>query len=169
MLKEEKNRWTFEGSKNKHLEHWSVGFIFLKLALLFLCQKVEIGLKFYLFLPGLSSLGVPGVPWHPQILVDQLTLSQPRGADYTLQIILAPPDFQTFRRPCLLTTSYNTQINQLWVFRSKTRVTNIILNEKIKSSNIIFDVKMTVDMYLIFEKSILKNQFWKIKFDELDF
>ena len=47
----------------------------------------------------LSSLGVPGVPWHPQILADQLTLFQPRGADYAHQIILAPPDFQTFRRP----------------------------------------------------------------------
>ena len=45
-------------------------------------------------------LGVPGVlPWHPQILEDQLTLSQQRGTDYDLQIILAPPDFQTFRRP----------------------------------------------------------------------
>jgi len=49
---------------------------------------------------GLSSLEVPGVPWPLQILADQLTLSQPRGADYTHQIILAPPDFQTFRRPC---------------------------------------------------------------------
>ena len=39
---------------------------------------------------GLSSLGVPGVPWHPQILADQLTLSQQRGADYAHQIILAP-------------------------------------------------------------------------------
>ena len=28
---------------------------------------------------GVSSLGVPGVPWHPQILADQLTLSQPGG------------------------------------------------------------------------------------------
>ena len=28
---------------------------------------------------GVSSLGVPGVPWHPQILTDQLTLSQPGG------------------------------------------------------------------------------------------
>jgi uncharacterized Zn-finger protein len=46
---------------------------------------------------GLSSLGVPGVPWHPQILADQLTLSKPRGADYAHQIIL---DFQTFRRLC---------------------------------------------------------------------
>ena len=50
--------------------------------------------------PGVSSLGVPGVPWHPQILADQLTLSQPRGEDYAHHIILAPPDFQTFRRPC---------------------------------------------------------------------
>ena len=48
---------------------------------------------------GLSSLGVPGVPWQPQILADQFTLSQPRGVDYAHQIILAPPDFQTFRRP----------------------------------------------------------------------
>ena len=38
---------------------------------------------------GVSSLGVPGVPWHPQILADQLTLSQPRGVDYSHQIILA--------------------------------------------------------------------------------
>ena len=31
----------------------------------------------------LSSLGVPGMPWrHPQILADQLTLSQPGGAAY---------------------------------------------------------------------------------------
>ena len=50
---------------------------------------------------GLSSLGVPGVPWHPQISSDQLTLSQPRGADYAHQIILAPSDFQTFRQPCV--------------------------------------------------------------------
>ena len=29
--------------------------------------------------PGVSSLGVSGVSWHPQILADQLTLSQPGG------------------------------------------------------------------------------------------
>ena len=28
----------------------------------------------------LVFLGVPGVPWHPQILADQFTLTQPRGA-----------------------------------------------------------------------------------------
>ena len=31
---------------------------------------------------GVSSLGVSGVPWHTQILVDQLTLFQPGGTDY---------------------------------------------------------------------------------------
>jgi hypothetical protein len=31
---------------------------------------------------GLSSLGVPDVPWHTQILADQLTLFQPGGTDY---------------------------------------------------------------------------------------
>ena len=31
---------------------------------------------------GVSSPGVPGVPWPPQILADQLTLSQPEGKDY---------------------------------------------------------------------------------------
>ena len=48
---------------------------------------------------GLSSLGVPRVQWHPQILADQSTLSQPRGADCAHQKMLAPPDFQTVRRP----------------------------------------------------------------------
>ena len=33
-----------------------------------------------------SSLGVPGMPWYPQILADQLTLSQPVGADYAHHI-----------------------------------------------------------------------------------
>ena len=42
-----------------------------------------------------------------QILAGQLTLSQPRGADYAHQIILAPPDFQTFRQPSLLVSSLN--------------------------------------------------------------
>ena len=32
---------------------------------------------------GLSSLGVPGMPWHTQILAIQLTLSQPEGTDYS--------------------------------------------------------------------------------------
>ena len=35
---------------------------------------------------GLSEPGVPGVPWHPQILTHQLTLSQPEGSNYAHQI-----------------------------------------------------------------------------------
>ena len=40
-----------------------------------------------------------GAAAHPQILADQLTLTQPGGADYAHQILLSPPDFQTFLRP----------------------------------------------------------------------
>ena len=44
---------------------------------------------------GVSSLWVPGVPWHPQILADQLTISQPGGgADFANPIILAPQIFR---------------------------------------------------------------------------
>ena len=38
--------------------------------------------------------GVMAPPEHPQILADQLTLSQPGGADYAHQIMLAPPEFR---------------------------------------------------------------------------
>ena len=48
-----------------------------------------------LFTVKLLSLEVPGVPWHPQILADQLTLSQQGGGDGRL----CPPDFETFLRP----------------------------------------------------------------------
>ena len=48
---------------------------------------------------GCRPWGVPGVPWHPQILAEQLTLSQPERADYAHQKILASLDFQTFLRP----------------------------------------------------------------------
>ena len=46
--------------------------------------------------PGLLSLGVPGVPgvpWHTQILADQLTLFQPRGTDYAHLITTGTPGF----------------------------------------------------------------------------
>ena len=39
------------------------------------------------------------VPWNPQILADQLTLSQPGWEDHAHHIILTPSDFQTFLRP----------------------------------------------------------------------
>ena len=61
----------------------------------------------------LSSLGMPGVPLYPPILVDQSTLSKLRGVDYALQILLAPPDFQTFRRPRIIHTYYKMSISKL--------------------------------------------------------
>ena len=42
---------------------------------------------------GLSSLGVPGVPWHTQILADQLTLFQPGETDYAHLITTSTPGF----------------------------------------------------------------------------
>ena len=45
------------------------------------------------------SLGVLGVLWHPQILADQLTLSQLGGQIMPTKLLLAPTDFKTFRRP----------------------------------------------------------------------
>ena len=42
---------------------------------------------------GLSSLGVPGVPWYTQILADQLTLFQPGGTDYAQLITTGTPGF----------------------------------------------------------------------------
>ena len=51
---------------------------------------------------GVSYPGVPGAIWLPQILEDQLTLSQPGpGGRLCPPNILAPPDFQTFLRPCI--------------------------------------------------------------------
>ena len=61
--------------------------------------------------PILSSLGVPGMLCHPQILTDQLTLSQSKEAYYARQIILAPLDFQTFRRLCQLLFENTEQAN----------------------------------------------------------
>ena len=60
-------------------------------------QSTAIPLKFRPVVPGGvgDAMGLPN-------LADQLTLFQPRGADYVHQNILAPPDFQTFRRPCSL-------------------------------------------------------------------
>ena len=46
-----------------------------------------------IFNAGLSSLGVPGVPWHTQIWADQLTLFETRGTDYAHLITTSTPGF----------------------------------------------------------------------------
>ena len=45
------------------------------------------------YFTGPSSLGVPGVPGHTQILADQLTLFQPGGTDYANLITTGTPGF----------------------------------------------------------------------------
>ena len=45
-------------------------------------DKVLPGLLIDFSLAGLSKFWVPGVPWHPQILRDQLTLSHPVGTNF---------------------------------------------------------------------------------------
>ena len=50
-------------------------------------------LRFTDLYAGLSSLGVPGVPWHTQILADQLTLFKPGGTDYAHLITTGTPGF----------------------------------------------------------------------------
>ena len=57
----------------------------------------------YIYLTqGCRPWGVPGVSRYPQILSDQLTLSQPRGWGQILPTIKywQTPDFQTFLRSC---------------------------------------------------------------------
>ena len=56
---------------------------------------------------GLSSLGVPGVPWHTQILADQLTLFQLGGTDYAHLITTDIPKFSDL--PTALYLKENTE------------------------------------------------------------
>ena len=55
--------------------------------------QILVSYKFFLLMPfiGLSSPGV-----HPKVLADQLTLSQPGGADYAHQITTGTPGFSNF-------------------------------------------------------------------------
>ena len=50
------------------------------------------------------SLGVPGMPWHTQILADQLTLFQPGGTDYAHLITTGSPGFSDL--PTALSMSF---------------------------------------------------------------
>ena len=51
------------------------------------------GLKVHIELSATFNAGLsePGVPRHPQTLTDQLTLTQPAGADYAHLITATPP------------------------------------------------------------------------------
>ena len=60
---------------------------------------------------GVSSLGVPWVPRHPQILEDQLTLSEPGGA-YYVHHINGTPRFLDLPRDLTQTNPNQPKTNQ---------------------------------------------------------
>ena len=49
---------------------------------------------------GLSDPGGPGGPSPSPVFERSVDPISTRGADYAHHIIIAPPDFQTFLRPC---------------------------------------------------------------------
>ena len=67
------------------------------------------------------------VSLHPKILAEQLHLSQPEGADYAHQIILAPPDLQTFLQPCDLHCYLFENNTQLFILKKCKSQTDTFL------------------------------------------
>ena len=65
---------------------------------------------------GPSSLGVPGLPWHTQILADQLILFQPGGTDYAHLITAGTPGFSDLPM-ALYWKDENTPINKIGVIQ----------------------------------------------------
>ena len=70
---------------------------------------------------GLSSLGVPGVPWHTQILADQLTLFQPGGTDYAHLITTGTLEFSDLPTALLLAVGFASL-----GFKSEVMLTNVL-------------------------------------------
>ena len=52
-------------------------------------------------------MGVPGVPWHTQILADQLTLFQPGGRDYVHLITTGTPGFSDLPTALIIENDHN--------------------------------------------------------------
>ena len=101
--------------------------------------------------------------WGSQILADKLTLSQPRGAEYAHQIILAPPDFQTFRQPCSVnipTMGPNKRYGGSWVYYLVRDIKPPILFPPIFSTNFsqLEQLKKKTNFLLFF--SVLDQ--WKV-------
>mgnify|MGYP001280782272 CR=1 FL=1 len=66
---------------------------------------------FYFGDAGLSSLGVPGVPRHTQILADQLTLFQPGGTNYAHLITTGTPGFSDLPTALPLKIEFNLKLS----------------------------------------------------------
>ena len=91
-------------------------------------QNVLRSLEQFIQTAGLSSLGVPGVPWHTQILADQLTLFQPGRTDYAQIITTGTPglsDNPTALKPKVSVTSLcSTTAPDCCTGHSKGNITN---------------------------------------------
>ena len=61
-----------------------------------------------------KGLSEPGVPWPPQILTDQLTLSQPGRQIIPTTLLPTPSDFQTFLQPLKKKKKLLTKMSQEW-------------------------------------------------------
>ena len=79
-------------------------YLILRLLIYDLSIYFNLDLEYYLVRSVVPGGARGAIALHSQILTDQLTLSQPRGAEYAHQIVLTSPNFQTFRRPCLVKT-----------------------------------------------------------------
>ena len=69
---------------------------------------------------GVSSLGVQEVPWHSQILADQLTLSQPGGTDYAHLITTGTPGFSDLPM-ALMKAKFDAQSEHTLTFQNEEK------------------------------------------------
>ena len=69
---------------------------------------------------SLSSLGVPGVPWHTQILADQLTLPHPGGCRLCQSHYDMPPGFSDLPTAPDVTTKLEESHNATCIPRDPT-------------------------------------------------
>ena len=72
-----------EGAEEElqHLQELQLPEVAIRVGLLMVIVMISTTVTMEEIAAGLSSLGVPGVPWHTQILADQLTLFQPGVSD----------------------------------------------------------------------------------------
>ena len=84
-------------------------------------RKIKVGHDTCPAYAGVSSLGVPGVPWHTQILADQLTLFQP---DCAHLITTGTPGFSDLPTALQYDESFYLQTLKQWKFPSTYKCLN---------------------------------------------
>ena len=109
-----------------------------------------------------------------QVLASTLTLSQPRGADYDLPILMSTPSFESHRRACQssLFGGFTVAPTQKWWlkdWRSSTHKCTFIINDFLRNPQ--FSCFLTnwlkVTSYLEYLMLSPKMAFWAVKFKRL--